>query len=50
MTLYHDSTIAVDEPRILESDVGRDFGFAFYSPASLKFLKFIRSYELEVEQ
>ena len=29
MTLYHGSTVTVEEPRILESDVGRDFGFAF---------------------
>ena len=31
MILYHGSTVAVDEPRILESDAGRDFGFAFYT-------------------
>ena len=31
MTLYHGSTVSVEEPRILESDVGRDFGFAFYT-------------------
>lgn len=31
MTLYHGSTVAVEEPQILESDVGRDFGFAFYT-------------------
>ena len=31
MTLYHGSTVEVGEPKILESDVGRDFGFAFYT-------------------
>ena len=31
MTLYHGSTIEVSEPKILGSDVGRDFGFAFYT-------------------
>jgi len=31
MTLYHGSTIEVREPAILRSDVGRDFGPAFYT-------------------
>lgn len=31
MTLYHGSTVEVREPEILSSDVGRDFGFAFYT-------------------
>lgn len=31
MILYHGSTIAIEHPRILENEVGRDFGFAFYT-------------------
>ncbi len=31
MTLYHGSTIAVREPKIMRSDIGRDFGPAFYT-------------------
>lgn len=30
MILYHGSNIEVSEPKIITSDVGRDFGFAFY--------------------
>ncbi|MDC7289836.1 DUF3990 domain-containing protein [Blautia schinkii] len=31
MILYHGSTIAVEHPEIIKSEVGRDFGFAFYT-------------------
>ena len=30
MILYHGSTMEVSQPRILKSEIGRDFGFAFY--------------------
>lgn len=33
MILYHGSTIAVDNPQIIFSDLGRDFGPAFYTTA-----------------
>ena len=31
MILYHGSTLEVQQPRILKSEIGRDFGFAFYT-------------------
>ena len=31
MKLYHGGIIAIEKPRIIRSDVGRDFGFAFYT-------------------
>lgn len=31
MILYHGSNIAVEHPQIITSEVGRDFGFAFYT-------------------
>ena len=31
MIVYHGSTIEVKEPRIITSEIGRDFGFAFYT-------------------
>ena len=31
MILYHGSTMEVSQPRILKSELGRDFGFAFYT-------------------
>ncbi len=31
MILYHGSTIKVDKPKILTNEIGRDFGFAFYT-------------------
>ena len=31
MILYHGSTMEVSQPRILRSEIGRDFGFAFYT-------------------
>lgn len=31
MTLYHGTTVEVRQPRILRSEIGRDFGFAFYT-------------------
>ena len=30
MLLYHGSYIEIKEPKIVTSDIGRDFGFAFY--------------------
>ncbi len=31
MKLYHGSIIAVAKPQIIQSNIGRDFGFAFYT-------------------
>ena len=31
MILYHGSVVDVSEPRIIKSEIGRDFGFAFYT-------------------
>ena len=31
MILYHGSTVIVDYPRIINNEIGRDFGFAFYT-------------------
>ena len=31
MILYHGSTLEVQQPRIFKSEIGRDFGFAFYT-------------------
>ena len=31
MILYHGTTIEIKEPRIIKSEIGRDFGFAFYT-------------------
>lgn len=31
MTLYHGGTVIVDSPRIIQSDIGRDFGCGFYT-------------------
>ena len=31
MKLYHGSTVVVKTPQIIRSDVGRDFGFGFYT-------------------
>lgn len=31
MILYHGSTSIVEKPKIIESDIGRDFGFGFYT-------------------
>lgn len=31
MILYHGSTLEVQTPKILRSELGRDFGFAFYT-------------------
>lgn len=31
MKLYHGGIIAIETPRIIRSDLGRDFGFAFYT-------------------
>ena len=31
MKLYHGGLVAIETPRIIRSDFGRDFGFAFYT-------------------
>ncbi len=31
MILYHGSTTEIKEPKIMKSEIGRDFGFAFYT-------------------
>lgn len=31
MILYHGTTMEITEPKILRSEIGRDFGFAFYT-------------------
>ena len=31
MTVYHGTTLEIRNPKILEHEVGRDFGFAFYT-------------------
>ena len=31
MKLYHGGTVTVEAPKIIRSDIGRDFGFAFYT-------------------
>ena len=31
MILYHGSIVEVKDPKIIQSDIGRDFGFAFYT-------------------
>ena len=31
MILYHGSTSIVEKPQIIKSDIGRDFGFGFYT-------------------
>lgn len=31
MKLYHGSVVAVESPRIIKNEIGRDFGFAFYT-------------------
>lgn len=31
MIVYHGSVVAVECPRIIRSEIGRDFGFAFYT-------------------
>jgi hypothetical protein len=31
MIVYHGSTLEITEPKIITSDIGRDFGFAFYT-------------------
>lgn len=31
MTIYHGSTVIVEHPQVIVSDVGRDFGSAFYT-------------------
>ncbi len=31
MIIYHGTTLIIPEPKIIESEIGRDFGFAFYT-------------------
>ncbi len=31
MILYHGTTLRIEQPRIIRSEIGRDFGFAFYT-------------------
>ena len=31
MTLYHGTTLEIKKPEIITSEIGRDFGFAFYT-------------------
>lgn len=31
MIIYHGSTLEIKQPQIIKSEVGRDFGFAFYT-------------------
>lgn len=31
MILYHGTTLEIKEPKIMKSELGRDFGFAFYT-------------------
>ena len=31
MIVYHGTTLTVQQPRIIRSEIGRDFGFAFYT-------------------
>ena len=31
MIVYHGTTLKITEPKILRSEIGRDFGFAFYT-------------------
>lgn len=35
MILYHGSVIIVENPQILKNEIGRDFGFAFYTTCFL---------------
>lgn len=31
MLVYHGMTLEIREPRIIKTEIGRDFGFAFYT-------------------
>jgi hypothetical protein len=31
MVLYHGSTVIVQEPKVIKNEIGRDFGFGFYT-------------------
>ena len=31
MIVYHGTTLEIQEPKILTAEIGRDFGFAFYT-------------------
>ena len=33
MILYHGTTVTVEHPQIIRTEIGRDFGFAFYTTA-----------------
>ena len=51
MILYHGTTMEIPIPMILRSEIGRDFGSAFYTTdiqeRALAGLTFLRSYEVE---
>jgi hypothetical protein len=46
MRLYRGSDVEVVQPRIITSDIGRDFGFGFCSEESLEYLEFIKTEEV----
>lgn len=48
MILYHGSVVDVSEPRIIKSEIGRDFGFAFCMERSLKTLRYMECDRIEV--
>lgn len=31
MIVYHGTTLEIKEPKIIKSEIGKDFGFAFYT-------------------
>ena len=31
MIVYHGTTLEIQKPEIIENEIGRDFGFAFYT-------------------
>lgn len=38
MILYHGSAFTVQEPKVIASEIGKDFGFGFYTTAYLNFI------------
>ena len=47
MILYHGTTLRIEQPRIIQSEIGRDFGFAFCTERALETLTFVDSYIVE---
>ena len=47
MLVYHGTTLEIKEPKIITSEIGRDFGFAFYTTefdgASMEWLDMVVS-------